>query len=301
MIKKLTVFMVLIMLLITGCTATKEDIVAKVNGKAISKEVYERRLQDALSYYKQGGMDFQGEDGKQSLDKVEKAVLQQIIDVEVFLHGAADQGYSISDKELEAEFLRQQKGFANIEEFNRAIEVEFGDEENFRQILSIRLLQDKVFAGLTEKITISEGEVAKYYQDNKRDYGQVELWSLLVKEEKEAQKIKDQLAAGVDFGALASEYSQDQLTKEKKGYLGWVTSKQLVEEVAVAAFEGPLNQITIIKVDFGYQIIKPSDRKFSNLEEVAEDIKALLIKEKEDSALQDFFNQYKEKAEIEVF
>jgi len=76
-------------------------------------------------------------------------------------------------------------------------------------------------------------------------------------------KIKDirqKAINGEDFGALASQYSEDPSAKENKGDLGYFSSFRMVYAFESAAFKTPKGKISNpIRTRFGYHIIKVDD------------------------------------------
>lgn len=88
-----------------------------------------------------------------------------------------------------------------------------------------------------------------------------------------------------DFAKLASEFSDDPGSKAKKGDLGFFSKGQMVPEFEKVAFELPVGQISgLVKSNFGYHIIKVTDKKAAtkaNFETLKTEIaKKLLADEK---------------------
>jgi len=74
--------------------------------------------------------------------------------------------------------------------------------------------------------------------------------------------------SGEDFGELAKRYSQDNATAPNSGDLGWFTHGQMVkpfEDVAFSLKKGEISKPFITQ--FGYHIIKLTDRKTENKKE----------------------------------
>ncbi len=77
----------------------------------------------------------------------------------------------------------------------------------------------------------------------------------------EANKIYARLMAGENFAKLAKEYSKDPGSADKGGDLGYFTKGMMVKPFEEAAFNGKVGVIQKpIKSDFGYHIIKVTDR-----------------------------------------
>ena len=80
-----------------------------------------------------------------------------------------------------------------------------------------QLINQKVFDQVTKGVTVTQDEVRKYYEDNKKDFMTPEsrdVAHILVKTKKEAEDIQRQLDEGADFGELAKKYWQDSSAKD---------------------------------------------------------------------------------------
>ena len=75
-----------------------------------------------------------------------------------------------------------------------------------------------------------------------------------------AEDIVQQLRDGADFAALAQEYSEDTVSGEKGGDLGYFTKGRMVPEFEEVAFTLGAGEISdLVKTQFGYHIIKVED------------------------------------------
>jgi peptidyl-prolyl cis-trans isomerase SurA len=74
--------------------------------------------------------------------------------------------------------------------------------------------------------------------------------------------IRKKALAGEDFGALATQYSQDPSAKENKGDLGYFTSFRMVYAFESAAYKTPVGKISNpVRTRFGYHLIKVTDER----------------------------------------
>ena len=90
---------------------------------------------------------------------------------------------------------------------------------------------------------------------------QVRASHILVKTEKEANEILEQIKAGKDFAELAKKYSQCPSGK-RGGDLGYFGRGRMVPEFENAAFSTPKGEVSKpVKTQFGYHIIKVTDTK----------------------------------------
>lgn len=79
---------------------------------------------------------------------------------------------------------------------------------------------------------------------------------ILVKTREEAEKLKQQLAKGADFGKLAKQYSLCPSGK-KGGDLGEFRKGQMVKPFDDVVFKGPLLEVQgPVKTQFGFHLIK---------------------------------------------
>lgn len=132
-------------------------------------------------------------------------------------------------------------------EYQKALDAyrRFGmDEAAFRRIFYYdNLLRRKVYEHVTQDVP-HEAEM---------------VWArhILVADKQTAEQVRDLLAAGQDFGALAAEYSTDSGTKEKGGDLGWFARGKMVEAFEQAAFSLAIGAISQpVESPFGWHIIQ---------------------------------------------
>jgi parvulin-like peptidyl-prolyl isomerase len=86
--------------------------------------------------------------------------------------------------------------------------------------------------------------------------GKVTASHILVKKLSLAQEIRDEIAAGADFKAMAKKFSECS-SKNKGGNLGSFGKEKMVPEFWNACTKLDINQISEpVKSKFGYHIIK---------------------------------------------
>ncbi len=77
-----------------------------------------------------------------------------------------------------------------------------------------------------------------------------------------AKEVLEKAKAGEDFGKLATEYSEDPGSKNKKGDLGYFSRRQMVQPFDEAVFNLKVGEISdIVETKFGFHIIKLTDKK----------------------------------------
>ena len=179
----------------------------------------------------------------------------------------------------------------------------FEAEPMFREELN-RVKDNLLTSYATEKvignISCTEDELKKYYEDNKgrlQSGETVNASHILVKEEDEAKKILGDINSGaITFEDAAKEYSSCP-SKENGGNLGEFGKGQMVPEFESAAFAMEVGQISEpVKTNFGYHIIKliaKNESKTPEFNEVKDQLKEMLITEKQQKAYESKINHLK--------
>lgn len=249
-------------LLVVAVGCSNEESIASVEGEKITKdELYEVLVQS------------QGEQAVAAL-----------IDEKVIALEVKKKKIKISDEEIDKELETYIENAGGQEAFEATLEqngiTEAQLKENIVQYLSIRKL-------IEPRIDITDEEIKAYFDENKAQLDQpesVEASHILVEDEAIAKEVAKKITDGEDFAALAKEYSTDASNADKGGELGFFPRGKMVPEFDEAAFSMKPDTISDpIKTDFGYHIIKLTDKKEAKeavLEDHKEDITEGLFEEK---------------------
>ena len=238
------------------------NVVASVNGEKITKdELYQLLLKQA---------------GQQGLNLL---IAQRIVDLE-----AKKQKITISDAEIKEALEEYYNHYGGEETFTQIIEMSGTSLAEVKKNLVSTMKIKKL---LEPRIKVTEEEMKAFFEENKEDFAQeeqVKARHILVATEKEAQEIKDKLAKGEDFAALAKEYSTDDSTKNNGGQLGFFNRGDMVPEFEKAAFALAVGEISApVKTEYGYHLIKVEEKKEAaapNYEKSKADIKEYLFNQK---------------------
>ncbi len=286
---KLTACALIVCLLVTGCgnNAELEDnhtVVKTDEGEIKADALYEKLR-----------------------DKYGISVLVDMIDHQLF-----DEKYKTDETEEEtinAQIEQMKAQYNNDEEaFNAAITQYLGveDENELRDMLSLEYKRNLAIEDHVQD-SIADDEIQKYYDDE--IIGDMSVRHILISpdtnddmtdEEKEAaeedakkqaEDLIKQLDDGADFEELAKEYSDDTGSAEDGGFIDYFNKDDNMDEAFLNASidleEGEYTKEPV-QSSFGYHIILKVDQKDKpELDEVRDDIKETLAKEKlnEDSAL----------------
>jgi len=242
--------------------ATQNNIVAKVNGVAIS----ETELQEFL--LQQGG--------SEALDSL---IQQSIIKQE-----SEKQTIQVSEADIDTELATLKASFDSEDAFNQALETNGMTLNDLRENI---LTNIQVIRLLEAEKPITEEEIKLYFDTNKDSLGvaeEVKASHILVATEELANEVKTKIAAGEDFADLAKQYSTDESTKELGGNLDFFAKGDMVQEFEDVAFTLKVGQVSDpVKTDYGYHIIKIEDKteaKVATLEESTAKIKEALLEQK---------------------
>ena len=252
---------------------------------------------------------------------LESQVLDRLIQIQLLLAKATDddrtKGKETSAKRFEA------------------IKARSGSEEAMnRQLKSVGLTPDELKAKMLEeataesvlerelKVTISDDEVKKFYEDNPARFEQPEMVRashILIgtrdssgadlPADKKAQKrklaedLQKRAKAGEDFAKLAKENSEDPGSKDKGGEYTFPRG-QMVPEFEAAAFSLATNQVSdIVTTQYGYHIIKSSEKipaKKSDFAKVSGDIRDGLKQIAVQKQLPDYIAKLKKESNVEI-
>jgi peptidyl-prolyl cis-trans isomerase C len=189
----------------------------------------------------------------------------------------------------------------------------------------LKLFTDNILANevlrkeVVEKISIPESELKSYYDSHKDEFKTPEMVRashILVKvsatasaEEKKkakekAEDILKKIKSGQDFAKLASEFSDDPGSKTKGGDLGFFQKGRMVKAFEDAAFSLKPGQVSgIVDTQFGYHIIKVTDRKSAGIESfdtAKEKIKQRLLQEKIKAKVSEYIDKAMKDAKAEL-
>ena len=123
-------------------------------------------------------------------------------------------------------------------------------------------------------------------------------------QEKKAKEIAEKAKKGDNFAKLAKENSEDPGSKENGGDLDFFSRDRMVPEFADAAFKMNKGDISDpVKTQFGYHIIKVTDKKEARtvpLAEVKEKILGFLKESKHKAATEELVKTLREKATVKI-
>lgn len=184
--------------------------------------------------------------------------------------------------------------------------------EYYKKVTIIQMLLEKE---LSHKVKVSDSEIKEYYKKNMGELAspeQIRLSHIMTKSEATIKKAYERIKNGEDFAKVAKEVSEDKESAKAGGDIGEFEKGNMPPEFDKAVQKVKKGEIsTPIKTEFGYHIIKVTDRKKGknvDISNIKEDIRRVLLQEKQkeilDKYLQDIKKMYKvkiNKAEVDKY
>ena len=256
-------------------------------------------------------------------ESLEKNIMDSIIVLKVLQKYGRENGFSVTKSEIDEEYSKIVENYPSQEDFEKDLADKKISEPFLREQISDQLLRDKIFSAVTADITVSEEEINSYYEENDETLFQVpeqkKVSHILIKFEvpegetlndtikneakKQIEDIQQQLNDGADFAELAKQYSQDTLSAENGGEIGFISKGQTVPEFEDAAFALSAGEISpIVETYYGYHLIKVLEEQeayIRSFDEVRETIETYLLNNKQIESWQDFVYELVEIAGIE--
>jgi peptidyl-prolyl cis-trans isomerase C len=170
-----------------------------------------------------------------------------------------------------------------------------------------RILYSEYLKTLTEGITVTDAEAAKYYEEHKNEFmapEKIKVKHILVKSEEEAANIKSELDKGADWDELAKKYSTDKNNAARGGDLGYISRGRMAKEFDEGAFSLEIGKIGgPVKTQFGYHLIKMEDKKpaeLQTLEQVDKQVRNKLLGLKREQKMEEMRKGLQDKYHVVV-
>ena len=251
--------------------------------------------------------------------QMQQMILTDLISKTLLLNAAEKEGYKATDEDVAKEIEEISKRIPegqSFEEFAKSAGVDIKRiKEQIADDTKIRKLIDVVTKDVEKP---GEEKVKKYYDEHPDEFSQKEMVAashiLLSTQEAsdenaiaavkaEADKLKEQLGKedGKTFEELATAHS-DCPSKAQGGSLGEFGRGQMVPEFEKAAFTQKIGEVgSPIKTQFGYHLIKVTDKKEAKTTpyaEVQEELASSLFEQAKGKEVQSYLTQLRSNANI---
>jgi peptidyl-prolyl cis-trans isomerase C len=289
--------------------------IARVNGV----EIPSRQLEQTVKLY----LEKNGQDPKTippgQIQDLRKQLLDSLVSTELLYQASVTAKINVTDEMVQKQLQELQGKFSSDQEFTgylqqQGLTVQEMKDRIRRNMASDQLVKQEV----DSKITVSDSEIADYYQKNKermRRPEAVKVSEIFVRAEAKAgadekskarQKIEAVLKearGGKDFTALARQFSESPDAKNG-GEMGYVSRGSTLPVLSDAAFKLKVGEISdVVESPFGYHLLKVTEKKAAGdvtLADAKPQITSFLTQQKEREAFNSYLGKLKAGAKIEI-
>lgn len=342
--KKILTCAALSVVLLSGCTFMhKNDGIIKVNDSVITRAQFDKAFDKEInnSPFKSFGG---AENFVKSNDNVMYVIYRDKVSNELIVKTLLDEeiakrGIKVTDDDIKAEMKSIIDKVGSKEQLNDMLKQRGISNSDFTEDLKTQIKIKKLINSI-QKVNISDADAEKYYKENisKFKHGeQVRASHILisadtleliksikaknknisteelnkkVEEATAAQKAKAEailaeVKANPDkFEEIARKQSDDKMSGERGGELGFFTREAMVPEFSKAAFAMKPDTIseTLVQTPYGYHIIKVTDRAEAGTQpfaKVKDEIKFYLETQKQIEILKNLTSGLMKSAKIE--
>ena len=204
--------------------------------------------------------------------------------------------------------------YSSDEEWNAALEAVGTTEDQYRDMIELSLTE----TGLKDKVATAteptDEEMLQYAQMYASAYDGAKKSSHILfasDDQATAQEVLDKINSGeLDFAEAAQQYSQDEGSKADGGNVGWDKLTSFVDEYQTALDSLEKDQVSgLVTSTYGIHIIKCTDvftapDEVTSIDQIpsefSDSIKQSLETSSKNQSYSDWYQGYKESAEIET-
>lgn len=294
---------------------TVEDIVARVNDQVISSSDYDRALKELDQEERQRGASMQ------EMSAAHKDLLRNLIDQQLWLSKGKELGIT-GETELVNRLneIRKQYNLSTIEDLEKAAQEQGVSYEDFKANIRNGIITQQVMRQeVGNRISITPGEVQRYFEQHREDYAQqesVQLGEILIstganaddaqkvaEAQAKANDIETKLHAGGDFAQLARTFS-DGTTAASGGELGTYKRGQLAKVFEDQVFGMKAGEFTEpIRTKQGFIIFKVIGHTVGGVpayKDVEQDVEQNYFMTRMEPAIRDYLTKMREDAYISI-
>jgi len=315
-----------------GSKESSGDAMAKVNGKKILRA-------DVEKYYRNQTAQAPQQPSGEEATSLRLAIVKQLIDDQIMMDRADKLGLLATDEEVDSK-LNEVKAPYTQEQFEQRLKernLTVDDlKREFRRNITIEKVINKE---ITSKITISDADIAGYYNAHKADFNLVEpryhLAQIVVTTvpnpessnlknkalneadaRKKIQMVENRLDSGEDFATVAMNYSEDPSTAGNGGDMGFIPESAIKSDPTareiVAKLKAGQNSSVIPVIDpasrrvVGFRVVKllarePAGQRELNDPRVQQSIREQLRGRREQLLKAAYYEVVRDEARIENY
>ena len=218
----------------------------------------------------------------------QQEVLGQLVNRELLEVATDREGISVTDGDVEAELQRIAEENGGVEALEEKAAQSGLPREELRNVVRDVVLEQQLGDALTEDVDIPEADLQASYDQNIRNFDQVDARHILLEDEASARRVLDLVKADPDsFPTLAADLSIDPGSKDAGGELPPSGRGAFVAPFEEALFNTPPGEFTIAQTGFGWHVIQVQDRVTTTLEQARQDLRRQLLGEQRLNAVRE--------------
>lgn len=170
--KRLLLMIFCFSILLSGCSnkTSGNDVVATVNESEILLNDYIKTLKlykiDIEKEYGESIWDTEAKDGITYKDYLKDSVINQMIDMEIIYQDAKEKNLLPTQSEINESVEKLKSSIENDKDYKTKLEENEIDDKFIEKQQEINLSLDKYKKDFDKNVSISNDEIAKYYQEN---------------------------------------------------------------------------------------------------------------------------------------
>lgn len=284
-------------------------VVARVNGQDVPKADFDRLVRQMEM---QAGQPVP----KERRDEIYRAVLDRLVTYTVLVQEAKARGVTVSAEEAkqvsDAKIAELRQQIPDAKAFDKALAERDMTLDRLRADIRNDLAVNKMMkAAVASPAAVTDADIDEFYKKNPDQFTGLRASHILIrpdgsdeasksKARAQAEDVLKQAKGGADFAELARKHSSDG-SAQQGGDLGFFTKSSMVPAFSNAAFALKPGELSdVVETQFGFHIIKASERKDVPLTEATDRIRAFLTEKRRDERQQAFVAEVKGKSKIEV-
>ena len=305
-----------------GCGGTNYGytggVAATVNGSEIEEDTITKYIQDfRTSSDLTSDQDWANWMNENSLDPstVRNQVIDYYTEVELKKQACDEKGITIDESQIDDKVNSMKANYSSDEEWENALNSAGINEDSYRQAIEEGLRDEALMNNVAgDSADPDDAQVLEmlntYYTmfDGAKRSSHILFSS---DDEATAQQVLDQINAGtLDFADAAKQYSTDTASAENGGDVGWDAINTFVDAYTSALDGLSKGQVSgLVTSDYGIHIIKCTDEfhcdgTATSLDqypsEFVDYISNIVKSQNQSTAYNDWFNSYKEQADIQI-
>ncbi len=299
---------------------TVEEIIARVNNEIITRSELDKARASAQEDVEQECKGkCSAEELRSQVEERQKNALRDLIDQSLLVQRGKDMGISVeTDVIKRLDQIRIQNSLGSMEDLEKAVSSQGLNWEDFKDNIRKGLLTQRVISQeVGSHITVGKEEIAKYYEEHKKDYirpEQVALREIVVSTEgkkdselpdlkKKAETALRRVKDGEDFGEIAKRFS-DGSTAKQGGFLGVYKRGELSKELEDTVFAMKKNALTdVMDTKQGYlilQVLEHYDEGEQSLSKVEGEITDKIYSERMEPKLREYLKTLREQSYVVI-